>query len=103
MVRALDKKLFRDLLGLKGQAITIALVVACGIAGYVSMQSTCFSLERAGDRFYEETRFADVFVHLKRAPNSLSASSAAWSPNRKTIPTKSSWRGRVKSRGESPR
>ena len=73
MVTALDKKLFRDLLGLKGQAVTIALVVACGIAGYVSMQSTCSSLERAGDRFYEETRFADVFVHLKRAPNDVAA------------------------------
>ncbi len=73
MVSALDKKLFRDLLGLKGQAITIAFVVACGIAGYVSMQSTCYSLQRAGDRFYEETRFADVFVHLKRAPNEVAA------------------------------
>jgi putative ABC transport system permease protein len=73
MVTPLDKKLARDLLGLSGQAITIALVVACGIAGYVSMQSACSSLQAAGDRFYEETRFADVFVHLERAPNEVAA------------------------------
>jgi putative ABC transport system permease protein len=73
MVSMLDRKLFRDLLGMRGQASTIALVVACGIAGYVTMQSTSYSLERVRDRFYESTRFPDVFVHLKRAPESVSA------------------------------
>lgn len=68
---ALDKKLVRDLRGLRGQAATIALVVACGIAGYVSMQSTCASLDAAGESFYDKTRFPDVFVHLKRAPNDV--------------------------------
>ncbi len=73
MVSPLDRKLLRDLWAMRGQALTIALVVACGIAGYVSMQSTCYSLERASDVFYEETRFPDVFVHLKRAPNDVEA------------------------------
>ncbi len=69
----LDKKLLRDLRGLRGQAATIALVVACGIAGYVSMQSTCASLDAAGASFYETTRFPDVFAHLKRAPEDVAA------------------------------
>lgn len=71
MVSVLDRKLWRDLLGMRGQALTIALVVACGIAGYVTMQSASYSLERARDRFYESTRFPDAFVHLKRAPESV--------------------------------
>lgn len=73
MVSPLDKKLIRDLRGLRGQAATIALVVACGIAGYVSMQSTCASLDAAGESFYDATRFPDVFVHLKRAPNDVAS------------------------------
>ena len=73
MVSALDKKLLRDLRGLRGQAATIALVVACGIAGYVSMQSTCASLDAASESFYAATRFPDVFAHCKRAPNDVGA------------------------------
>ncbi len=73
MVRALDRKLLRDLARMKGQALTIALVVACGIASYVTMQSAYRSLLRARDDFYSETRFADVFVHLKRAPEAVAA------------------------------
>jgi putative ABC transport system permease protein len=38
-MKALDRKLFRDLLHQWGQAVVIALVVACGIAIFVAMQS----------------------------------------------------------------
>jgi putative ABC transport system permease protein len=73
MVSALDRKLFRDLLRLKGQVLTVALVVACGIAGYVAFQSTWHSLELSRTAYYERYRFADAFVHLKRAPESIAA------------------------------
>lgn len=71
MVTALTTKLFRDLLRMKGQAITIAIVVACGIASYVTLRSAYSSLLHARDSQYARQRFADVFAHLKRAPESV--------------------------------
>jgi putative ABC transport system permease protein len=71
MVSALDRKLLRDLSRLKGQVITIALVVACGIAAFVTMRSTWHSLIDSRDAYYERYRFGDVFAHLERAPDSL--------------------------------
>ena len=71
MVRAIDRKLLRDLAALRGQVATIALVVACGIASYVTLQSTWASLQRSVTAFYLDYRFGDVFVHLKRAPESV--------------------------------
>jgi len=59
------------LLQLKMQAIAISLVVACGVATFVMSLTTLSSLERARDQYYEQFRFAHVFAHLKRAPNSL--------------------------------
>ena len=38
-MRALDRKLVRDLLHLKSQVLAIALVVACGMATYVTLNS----------------------------------------------------------------
>jgi putative ABC transport system permease protein len=61
MVSALDKKLLRDLSRLKGQVVTIALVVAAGIAAFVAMKGNYASLEHARDAYYERSRFADVF------------------------------------------
>ena len=61
----------RDVLRLRGQVIAVALVVACGIATYVTMRSSYASLVEAQRSYYEAYRFADVFAHVKRAPNSL--------------------------------
>ncbi|MCP4447931.1 MAG: ABC transporter permease [Myxococcales bacterium] len=68
---SLHTKLWRDLNSLKGQVLTIALVVACGIASYVTMRSTWSSLYESKDTYFEKYRFADVFASLKRAPESL--------------------------------
>ncbi|MCA9651205.1 MAG: FtsX-like permease family protein [Myxococcales bacterium] len=62
------RKLLRDLARLQGQVITIALVVACGIASFVTMRSNYDSLLSSRDTYYEEFRFGDVFAHLERAP-----------------------------------
>jgi putative ABC transport system permease protein len=70
-VKALTRKLLRDLLLLKGQLVTIALVVACGVASYVSAVGTFRSLSGSCDRYYESQRMADVFATLDRAPESL--------------------------------
>ncbi|MGA7615330.1 MAG: FtsX-like permease family protein [Thermoanaerobaculia bacterium] len=70
-MRALDRKLFRDLLHLRGQVIAVALVVACGIATFVTMRSAYESLLVTQKLYYRTFRFADVFAQLKRAPESV--------------------------------
>jgi putative ABC transport system permease protein len=70
-MRALNRKLWRDLRLMWSQALTIALVVASGIAGFLTTQSAVDSLAVARDRFYAEGHFADLFASLKRAPLSL--------------------------------
>lgn len=70
-VNALDRKLFREVTRLRGQALTIAIVVASGVACYISLQSAWRALYGSRDLYYESNRFADVFVHLERAPRSV--------------------------------
>jgi putative ABC transport system permease protein len=70
-VRALDHKLVRDLWRLKGQMLTIALVVAAGIAAFVTLRGTYTSIQEARAAYYERQRFGDVFAGLERAPSSL--------------------------------
>jgi putative ABC transport system permease protein len=68
---ARDRILLRDLWHLRGQVVAAALVVACGIAAFVSMRGTYESLLEARASYYQTFRFADVFAQLKRAPSSL--------------------------------
>ena len=70
-MKALDRKLLRDLRLMWSQALTIALVVASGIGGFITTLSAVDSLARARDRFYIDNHFADVFAGVKRAPNSV--------------------------------
>jgi putative ABC transport system permease protein len=70
-VRALDRKLLRDLRLMWSQALTIALVVASGVAGFVTCFSAYDALSWSRDIYYAEARFADVFATLKRAPRAL--------------------------------
>ena len=68
MVRMLDRKLARDLWRVKAQVVTIALVVASGIGGFIASLSTYDSLRSLQQAYYERARFAHVFVTVKRAP-----------------------------------
>ncbi|MGN6526264.1 MAG: ABC transporter permease [Burkholderiaceae bacterium] len=70
-MKALDRKLLRDLRLLWSQALTIALVVASGIGGFVTSLSAVDSLALARDDFYAGGHFADVFAGVKRAPDAL--------------------------------
>ncbi|MCK6423632.1 MAG: ABC transporter permease [Burkholderiaceae bacterium] len=70
-MKALNRKLLRDLRLMWSQALTIALVVASGIAGFVTTLSAVESLAAARERYYAEGRFADVFASVERAPLSL--------------------------------
>jgi len=70
-VRSLDRKLARDLWSLKTQVLSIALVIACGIGGFIGSFSTYSSLLRSRDDYYAAARFPHVFANAKRAPLSL--------------------------------
>jgi putative ABC transport system permease protein len=73
MLSHLDRKLWRDLRRMKGQVLAVALVMACGLAMMIMARSLIHSLESTRREYYEANRFAEVFVQLKRAPNSLAA------------------------------
>lgn len=68
---ALNRKLFRDLWRMKGQVFAILLVIASGVATAIMSISTHDSLRLTRAAFYRDYRFADAFVSLKRAPESL--------------------------------
>ncbi len=70
-MKALDRKVLRDLKLLWSQALTIALVVASGIGGFIATLSAVDSLEGARDAFYASGHFADVFAVVKRAPDAM--------------------------------
>src|SRR5688572_3677388 len=72
-MRALDRKLLRDLRHQRMQVLSIAAVVACGVMAVSAMRSTLGSVQSARDEYYASHRFGDVFAPLKRAPMTLVA------------------------------
>lgn len=70
-MKALTRKLLRDVGNMRGAVFTISLVVAAGIAAFVTLRGTYGSLVATRDRYYSEQRFGDVFIDLERAPQSL--------------------------------
>lgn len=71
IVTALHRKLLRDLWLLRGPVVAIGLVIASGVATFVMSLSTLSMLYRTQAAYYERYRFADVFLRVKRAPESL--------------------------------
>ena len=51
--------------------VSIALVIACGIGGFIGTFSTYRSLLESRDLYYATARFPHVFATAKRAPQSL--------------------------------
>ena len=68
---ALRIKLFRELWQLRWQNVAIASVLAAGVAVVIMSVSTLQSLQSSRSRFYDQSRFGHVFIHLKRAPRTL--------------------------------
>jgi putative ABC transport system permease protein len=68
---ALNRKLIRDLVHLRGQVFAIVLVVTCGVATVVTSRLGYQSLSVSRASYYATYRFADVFAQLKRAPEWL--------------------------------
>lgn len=71
MVNVLDIKVMRDLWAMRTQVLSIALLIAAGIAVFVMSVSNYLALVDAMDAHYRNERFADLFASLKRAPMSL--------------------------------
>ncbi len=76
-MKALDRKVLRDLWHVRGQALAIALVIASGVAVLVMSLSTRNALIRTKDAYYERYAFAHVFARCKRAPGHLISRIAA--------------------------
>ena len=65
-MKALDRKLLRDLWQMRSQVVTVALVVASAFSGFAGSLATYYSLEQAREQFYESARFGHVFADIKR-------------------------------------
>ncbi len=72
-MKALDRKLLRDLRLLWSQVLTLALVVGAAVAGFITTYSAYDSLDWSRQRYYEDANFADVFADLRRAPEPVAA------------------------------
>ncbi|MCP1335763.1 ABC transporter permease [Futiania mangrovi] len=75
-MRALDRKLLRDLSRLRGQVLAVALVVASGVAVLVMSLTSIEALEETAEAYYEAFDFADVFAVLTRAPERIAVRAA---------------------------
>ncbi len=70
-MRAINRKLYRDLQDTWGQALAIILVIAAGTSTFVMSISTYDTLVQTRDAYYRDYRFEDIFASLNRAPESL--------------------------------
>jgi putative ABC transport system permease protein len=70
-MKALDRKLWRELWAMRMQALAIALVIVSGVAIFIMSLSTLDSLFQTREAYYRNYHFAHVFSSLKRAPLSL--------------------------------
>ncbi len=68
MIGILNRKLLRDVWGIRGQAVAIGMVMGAGVAMFIMYLSTFESLRLTQRTYYERYRFADVFGAAKRAP-----------------------------------
>ncbi len=75
-MRALDRKLIRDLRRIWAQALAIALVISAGVATLLLAVVAYRSLDETRRAYYERNRFADVFARVSRAPLSLAGEAA---------------------------
>lgn len=72
-MKALNRKLARDLWRMRVQVVTVSLAVACGVTTFVASLSTWVSLQASRDATYRLLRFADVFGRVQRAPSSVAS------------------------------
>jgi len=64
----LNKKLLRDIWKARGQTAAVALIILCGTATYIAINSAYRNLLLTRDTYYQEYRFADFEIQADRAP-----------------------------------
>lgn len=69
VMHPLDRKLLRELWRLRGQVLAIGLVIASGVGLLIMSLTAIEALQETATAYYERYRFADVFAHVKRAPD----------------------------------
>ncbi len=72
-MKALDRKLLRDMKRLWAQSLAVAFVMAAGVATMLIGLGAYNSLSETRAAYYERSQFADVFAFAVRAPKSVSA------------------------------
>ena len=70
-MKAINRLLISDVVQHWRQGLAISVLLACGIAIFVMSSSTIRSLDKSLERYYDQYQFADVFVQVTRAPESL--------------------------------
>lgn len=70
-IRALDRKMLRELWRLRGQLISIGLVVATAVMTLLTMRGTYEALRLGRAEYYRDYRMGNVWSSLERAPESL--------------------------------
>jgi len=70
-MKAIDKKLWRELWAMRMQAFAIAMVIVGGVSIFIMSLSTLDSLFETRENYYRNHHFAHVFASLKRAPLAL--------------------------------
>jgi putative ABC transport system permease protein len=73
VMRVLDRKLLRNLRTMRGQVLAIVLIVACGVAAFVTVLTAYRGLRSTRDVYYARYRMADLFAPVKRAPRAILA------------------------------
>lgn len=86
-MRALDKKLLRDVWRLRVHALGVALVLGCGLSVMVMAVGMRGSMERTRAAYYTERHMADLAVSAVRAPQRVAQELAA-APGVQTIETR---------------
>ena len=64
----LTRRLFRMMVSIKGQVISIVVVMMLALMALISSHMTAINLEKSVYDFYELTRMADMQVQLTRIP-----------------------------------
>jgi putative ABC transport system permease protein len=64
----LNRRLFRMMLSIKGQVISIIVVMTLALMALISSQMTAVNLETSLREYYDITRMADMQVQLIRIP-----------------------------------
>lgn len=70
-MRAINRKLWRDLFLMRGMVLVIALMITCGAATYITFLSTLDSLQQTQQTYYQDYSFGHIFASLKRAPRTV--------------------------------